>query len=63
MSEALATCRVRCPYCGEAIELVVDASAGAQRYVEDCSVCCRPIECTLRLAADEFWLEARRDDD
>lgn len=33
-----------CPYCGETIELIVDCSLGAQQYVEDCSVCCRPIE-------------------
>ena len=34
----------QCPYCGEAIELLADASAGAQAYVEDCPVCCRPIQ-------------------
>jgi len=34
-----------CPYCGEMIDLFVDGSGGrVQRYVEDCSVCCRPIE-------------------
>lgn len=38
---------VECPYCGEPIDVVIDASAGAQRYVEDCSVCCRPIELEL----------------
>ncbi|HUF71737.1 MAG TPA: CPXCG motif-containing cysteine-rich protein [Gammaproteobacteria bacterium] len=35
---------VECPYCGEAIELIIDSSIEHQRYVEDCSVCCRPIE-------------------
>ena len=33
-----------CPYCGEPIELLVDESAGSCSYVEDCQVCCRPIE-------------------
>jgi len=33
-----------CPYCGERIEVIVDDSAGDQRYIEDCQVCCRPIE-------------------
>ncbi|MCE5232608.1 MAG: CPXCG motif-containing cysteine-rich protein [Mizugakiibacter sp.] len=33
-----------CPYCGEDFETTVDASAGSQAYVEDCPVCCRPIE-------------------
>ena len=35
--------RVTCPYCWESIEILVDASAGAQDYIEDCSVCCNPI--------------------
>jgi hypothetical protein len=34
---------IACPYCGETIALVIDDSAGAQRYIEDCQVCCRPI--------------------
>jgi hypothetical protein len=34
---------VQCPYCWEAIELLVDCSVESQEYVEDCSVCCRPI--------------------
>jgi hypothetical protein len=32
-----------CPYCGEEIEVVVDCSVTEQQYVEDCSVCCRPL--------------------
>lgn len=39
----LSTCDIDCPYCGEPVTLVVDASAGHQHYVEDCAVCCRPI--------------------
>lgn len=42
---------VSCPYCGELIELLLDGSAGEQRYVEDCPVCCRPIEVHLTLDA------------
>jgi hypothetical protein len=34
---------VSCPWCWETIDLFVDVSAGNQSYVEDCSVCCRPI--------------------
>ena len=33
-----------CPYCGAAISCVLDLSEGAQTYVEDCEVCCCPIE-------------------
>lgn len=42
---------IQCPYCGESISLVVDDSAGDQRYIEDCQVCCRPI--VIKVAFDE----------
>lgn len=35
---------VQCPYCGETFETAVDLSAGSFSYVEDCQVCCQPIE-------------------
>lgn len=39
------TAWVACPYCGEEIELVVDPGGGSvQQYVEDCEVCCRPMQ-------------------
>ena len=41
--------RVACPYCGEEFETSVDASAGLCSYVEDCQVCCQPIEMELRV--------------
>ena len=41
-----------CPYCGEVIDLAVDASAGSQRYIEDCQVCCRPITVVLDVEPD-----------
>ncbi|MES2858622.1 MAG: CPXCG motif-containing cysteine-rich protein [Pseudomonadota bacterium] len=43
---------IECPYCGETISLVLDASAGAQRYIEDCQVCCRPITVDMDVDAD-----------
>jgi Cysteine-rich CPXCG len=34
-----------CPYCGEPIALWLDEDGGSsQSYVEDCSVCCRPLQ-------------------
>ncbi|NIW24776.1 MAG: CPXCG motif-containing cysteine-rich protein [Gammaproteobacteria bacterium] len=41
-----------CPYCGEAIELVIDDSVDHQTYVEDCSVCCRPINVDVSVDRD-----------
>lgn len=43
---------VQCPYCGEPITLVLDTSAGAQCYVEDCHVCCRPVTVDMDVDAD-----------
>ena len=43
---------IDCPYCGEVISLALDASAGAQRYIEDCHVCCRPITVILTVDAE-----------
>jgi len=53
-----------CPYCGEPIELLVDGSAGDQQYIEDCSVCCRPIVVSVTLDDDgNPALAVRAEDD
>jgi len=38
---------IHCPYCGEAIEVLLDSSVEQQHYIEDCQVCCRPIEISV----------------
>ena len=48
---------IHCPYCGESYETVVDPSAGSQRYIEDCAVCCRPIEIVMRVDDDGELLD------
>ena len=40
---------VQCPYCGENIGLLVDPSVPQQNYVEDCQVCCRPINLNVEV--------------
>ena len=40
---------IQCPYCGETIEVLIDESAGEQQYIEDCPVCCRPIEIAVSI--------------
>ena len=56
---------LHCPYCGESFESSVDLSGGDQDYVEDCAVCCRPINVAVRVdARDELVsLQTRRDQD
>ena len=41
---------VQCPYCGESFETTIDLSSGATSYIEDCQVCCQPIEFSLEVA-------------
>lgn len=36
----------QCPYCWEEISMLLDTSVKQQTYVEDCEVCCNPIEVT-----------------
>jgi len=40
---------VQCPYCGETFETLVDLSAGSANYVEDCQICCQPIQLSLEV--------------
>ena len=48
---------IQCPYCGESYETTVDLSAGSQQYIEDCAICCRPIEIALRVGDDGELLD------
>ena len=42
--EPTAFVNVSCPYCAEIYETQVDLTAGSFVYVEDCQICCQPIE-------------------
>jgi transcription elongation factor Elf1 len=49
-----------CPYCSERISMVLDTSVKRQTYIEDCEVCCRPIEVSYTAQNDEVrQFEAR----
>jgi transcription elongation factor Elf1 len=41
-----------CPYCAEEISMVLDLSVRSQSYVEDCEVCCNPIEISYSVQDD-----------
>jgi hypothetical protein len=42
-----------CPWCGEMIETRVDTSQGDHTTVEDCTVCCRPIQLSIECEPGE----------
>ena len=53
-----------CPYCGEPLELAVDEFGGRrQAYVEDCTVCCRPIEIHVTVSGDDVDVRVWRQDE
>jgi hypothetical protein len=44
---------VYCPYCGQSVEMTLDASGGeTQEYVEDCEVCCQPWSVRVTIDTD-----------
>ena len=38
---------VCCPYCGESIHVLIDHEEAGDQYIEDCQVCCKPINFTV----------------
>ena len=44
---------ISCPFCAETISVLLDPSGGDQSYIEDCQVCCRPIQISFTLSADD----------
>jgi len=54
---------ITCPYCGESFETGVDASGGSTSYIEDCQVCCKPIEVHVHVSGEDvFTLNVERSD-
>ena len=44
----------QCPYCWEEISFLLDRSVSKQIYVEDCEVCCNPMEVTVTFQGQEL---------
>lgn len=56
--EQLVERRIRCPFCTARMDILLDLSAGSQSYVEDCQVCCQPMQ--VSFAAEDGELESVR---
>lgn len=46
---------ITCPYCGEIITIFIDESQEEHQYVEDCQVCCRPINIRVSVGFGGRW--------
>lgn len=42
-----------CPHCGEAYPTNIDTSQGAHTTIEDCAVCCAPIQLAVECEPGE----------
>jgi transcription elongation factor Elf1 len=38
-----------CPYCWQTVSMILDLSIAGQSYIEDCEVCCNPIQINYAL--------------
>lgn len=55
---------ISCPYCGEPLGVLIDPEDFGQEYIEDCQVCCRPIN--FMITTDEMGemkVQVRADDE
>ncbi len=43
-----------CPYCFEEISMLLDPSVTKQKYIEDCEVCCNPIEIQFEIEGEDL---------
>ncbi|MBF8148366.1 CPXCG motif-containing cysteine-rich protein [Winogradskyella sp. F6397] len=44
----------QCPYCWEQISMLVDVSLRHQKYIEDCEICCNPIQISITVESQEI---------
>lgn len=44
----------QCPYCWETISMLIDISQRNQSYIEDCEVCCNPIQLNVNTENNEI---------
>ena len=55
---------INCPYCGEPITVLIDSSLEQQQYIEDCQVCCKPMDIHVVISADgRCQVDARSEND
>lgn len=59
--DLLQSAAVQCPYCGETLDIDVDCSVPEQSYIEDCQVCCQPINVQVSVIDDAVSVITRHE--
>ncbi len=62
MNDQPASTIIRCPYCGEAVEVFLEDDLLGE-MVHDCEVCCHPWRLTIRGQGRDRRVEAARLDE
>lgn len=44
----------QCPFCWESISVLLDSSVPFQKYIEDCEICCNPMEIEVTFENSEL---------
>lgn len=57
---ALETHVIECPCCGESVDVTVESLEETQVLIEDCSVCCRPMQLTVMPGPDGLEIAVSR---
>lgn len=61
---SLAELEISCPYCGEAIDVLLDQQDAGYQYIEDCQVCCKPIVFRVAISSvGEFSVSVHDEND
>ncbi len=64
MDHELKSMAIICPNCGENIRILVNAEDEGDTYIEDCEVCCSPINITVLIDEyDQLSVEVSSDSD
>ncbi|MBI5243258.1 MAG: CPXCG motif-containing cysteine-rich protein [Elusimicrobia bacterium] len=58
--EDLRWVEVECPYCGESFDVRVDPGEEGQSLVQDCQVCCKPVQLSVDVEEGEITVFASR---
>lgn len=61
--DLLQTHNIGCPYCGEEILVIVDCSVAEQEYIEDCQVCCRPINFYININNEDVDIKVANENE
>ena len=60
MDEEVYEHQFMCPYCWQPITMLLDTSIRQQIYIEDCEVCCNPIQIQVKFNNSElFYFNAK----